>query len=295
MTLQFSLKDKIAFYWNYFISKVFCLWFEVKKPKLKIFLYEMLYSSLKFYDRESLLPSPFGNDTVVTKFGTFRIRPHTADMSNCSPAFERRDVDHLLNLIERLRQQGKRMIFFDIGADIGTFTVTVGNRFRDYGKLRIIAFEPAPSSYTLLKENIALNDLEEKVDLCNFALFNEDNVKLAFRFSPNAPGSSGVEMTSGGGIMQEKVLARTLDAVTGGNLDDCDTLIFKIDVEGFEKEVLKGAAQTLNLGKDVFILVEDFVNPEIIGYLENIGARFICKLTPYNSWWNYCRKRQSLY
>jgi FkbM family methyltransferase len=290
MPFQYPLKNRIAFYWKYFISKVFCIWFEVKKPKVEMFLYEMLYSSAKFLDYSAMLPSPFATDTVITNFGTFRVRPHTVDMTNCSPAFERKDVDYLLNLVDRFRKKENKMIFFDIGADIGTFTVTVGNRFRDYDNLQIMAFEPSPSSFALLKQNVALNCLERKVDARNFALFSEDNRELDYHFNQSAPGSSGVRMSSENGMTQEKVLARTLDAVSGDDADAYDVLIFKIDVEGVEVEVLKGALKTLTSGKDIFLLVEDFVDPEIIQYLENIGARFLCKLTPYNSWWYFCRK-----
>jgi FkbM family methyltransferase len=290
MRFHYPLKTSIAFYCNYFVSKVFCIWFEVKKPKVKMFLYEMLYSSAKFLDYSAMLPSPFGTDTVITKFGTFRIRPHTVDMSNCSPAFERRDVDYLLKLMDGLRKRGEKMLFFDIGADIGTYTVTVGKRFRDYDNLHIMAFEPSPSSFALLKQNVALNGLEGKVDALNIALFSEDNRELDYHFNRSAPGSSGLRTPSENGMTHEKVRARTLDAVSPGNADACDVLILKMDVEGVEKEVLIGAQKMLNSGKDCYLLVEDFVNPEIIRYLEDVGARFICKLTPYNSWWHYRRK-----
>jgi FkbM family methyltransferase len=252
-----------------------------------MFLYEMLYSSAKFLDYSAMLPSPFGTDAVVTKFGTFSIRPHTVDMSNCSPAFERRDVDYLLKLVDRLRRRGKKMIFFDIGADIGTYTITVGNRFRDYDNLHIMAFEPSHASYALLKQNVALNGLGGKVDARNFALFSEDNRELDYHFNQNAPGSSGLRITPGNGITREKVLARTLDAMYPSDTDASDVLILKMDVEGIEREVLIGARKMLHSGKDCYLLVEDFINPEIIRYLEDIGARFVCKLTPYNSWWHY--------
>ncbi|MDA8078246.1 MAG: FkbM family methyltransferase [Nitrospiraceae bacterium] len=288
-SFHFSPKDKIAFYWNYFSSKVIFLWFEVKRPKTTVFLYEIIYSFLKIFNRSSLFPSPFSTSLVVTRFGAFRIRPHTVDMSNCSPAFERKDIDYLLKTMEGLIREGERILFFDIGADIGTFTVTLGNRYRGYENLSIMAFEPALSSYEILKENISLNDLSGKAVLFNFALFSKDNVKLEFQFNSNAPGSSGIKMSMGGDAVNEIVPAKTLDAVVENSLDGYDVLIFKMDVEGAEIEVLKGALKALNSGKKIILLVEDFVNPAIIEYLQGIGADFLCKLTPYNSWWHYRR------
>jgi hypothetical protein len=66
---RFRVIDKVLFYFDYFTRKVFWLWFEVKSPKLRMFLYEMMYSAMKFKDRSSLVPSPFDVDFVETVFG----------------------------------------------------------------------------------------------------------------------------------------------------------------------------------------------------------------------------------
>lgn len=286
MQFRFTLKDKTAFYLRYFISKVFCLWFEVRKPKLRLFLYEIVYSAKKFINYESLYPCPFDTDMVETIFGKFRIRPHTADMSNVSPAFERSDVDYLLRLIKRLRNEKKKILFLDIGSDLGTYAVTIANRFKDYESIKILAFEPAKSSHELLKENIRLNGLSEKVEPYNFALFSEDNKELELEFDESAPGVSTLKASG-----SEKVIARTLDSVIAKDIKNHDAIVLKIDVEGVETEVLRGAERMLGSGMEAYLLVEDFVNPEIVSYLNGIGAEFITKLTPYNSWWHYCHKK----
>jgi FkbM family methyltransferase len=284
MQFRFDVKDRILFYWRYFTLKIFSLWFEVKQPKIKMFLYELLYSLMKFIDHASLFPSPFKIDYVETKFGRFRIRPHTVDMSNVSPAFERQDMDYLLKLVGRLTEQKEKILFLDIGADIGTFSVTVGNRFRDYVPFHILAFEPAESSYSLLQENIRINNLQDKVDAYRFALFSEDNREVDFHFNPGAPGSSGLKLADSP-LPVQKVRTRTLDSVLTDKIPACDVLVLKMDVEGVESEVLRGGDTILHAGKDVYLLVEDFINPSVIDYLETKKAVFLCKLTPYNSWW----------
>ncbi len=45
MSFRYPLKEKIVFYGKYFLQKVFRLWFEVERPRLKMFIYEMLYSA----------------------------------------------------------------------------------------------------------------------------------------------------------------------------------------------------------------------------------------------------------
>jgi FkbM family methyltransferase len=284
---RYRLKDKIAFYLEYFVFKVFLIWFEVKKPKLKMFFYELLYSAKKFFDYASLLPSPFRDDIIKTRFGIFKIRPNTVDMSNVSPAFERRDVNYLLGLIRKLKNDGKKILFVDVGADIGTFTITIGNAFRDYDKLSILAFEPAKSSYALLEENIKINNLHDKVKIYKFALFNQDNREIEFHFNPEAPGSSGLKRSYSAAGSQ-KVITKTLDSVLSDKVNAYDCLICKIDVEGVETEVVQGGENTLHSVKDIYLLVEDFINPSIINYLETRNIGFLCKLTPYNSWWHKC-------
>ena len=210
--------------------KVFHLWFEVKRPRLRTFIYEMIYSAAKLIDRSWCLPCPFKTDFIETRFGKFKVRPFTTDMASASPAFERRDMDYLLRLGERLRKQGSKILFLDIGADIGTFTITVGNRFRNYESMCIMAFEPAGSSYKLLKENIEQNGLAGKVEAFDFALYNENGVEVGFQFNVKVPGRSGLRLEHVEGLRLEKVMARTLDSVLFEKAKDFDVLIFKIGV-----------------------------------------------------------------
>jgi len=191
-------------------------------------------------------------------------------------------------VLSELKEKNRKILFLDIGADIGTFAITVGNQFKDYKNLHIIAFEPSMSSYPLLTENVNLNKLCDKVSLYNCALFSEDEKELEFQFNTRAPGSSGLKLfRSDMRNYIEKVTTRTLDSVIGDKINDYDVIVFKIDVEGAESEVIKGAEKILTSAKDIYLLVEDFVNPEIINCLGKNGAKFICKLTPYNSWWYY--------
>ena len=285
MKFRYATKDRIIFYAGYFFYKVFLNWFEVRRPRLKMFVYELMYSARKVFDYGALLPSPFNDDTVVTRFGTFRIRPRTVDMSNVSPAFERRDVNYMLRLLGALRAENRRVMFLDIGADIGTFAVTVGNSLKGYAGLRVHAFEQSPNSFKILAENIRINGLEGTSVLHNFALFSRDGVVMEFQFNPVAPGSSGLTL-QGADADKTKVLARTLDAVLGSEASSFDAIVFKIDVEGVEADVLDGARGILASGRDIYLMIEDFIEPSIVRYLEARGARFLCKLTPYNSWWH---------
>ena len=61
---NFSFQQKLIFYSGYVIYKTFFIWFEVKKPKLKMFVYEMIYSAMKLVDYSSQIPPPFRIDYI---------------------------------------------------------------------------------------------------------------------------------------------------------------------------------------------------------------------------------------
>jgi len=281
---EFPLREKVLFYLDYAARKTITNWFEVRKPRLKLFVYEVLYSGAKLLDRQLVIKSPFRTAYAETRFGRFSIRPGTADMSMVSPAFERRDLNFLLKTMKHLRGKNKRILFLDIGADLGTFTVSVGNAFKKDKGVLLAAFEPAGPSFSLLEENVSLNSLREKTALFNIALWSEDDKELDFGFNPEAPGSSGLK-TKGPSFKVAKIKTKTLDSILGEMAADFEALVIKMDIEGAEIEVLKGAERTLKKGKEIYLLAEDFIRPEVVGYLQGIGAEFIRKLTPYNSFW----------
>jgi FkbM family methyltransferase len=285
MRHKYPLKEKIFFYWSYFSSKVFGLWFEVERPRFLLFVYEMLYSSKKIINGESLMPSPFNVDFVVTKYGKYHIRPGTTDLSVVSPAFERRDMQYLSDLTLRLRSEGKSVLCLDIGANIGVFSLLLGNMHKDDSLLRIVAFEPGDSNYRLLQRNIRENNLGESIESFKIALHSEDHKDMYLLSDPKVPGSSYLKSDQKLCATHQKIDAMTLDTMLGNRIDTYDSLIFKMDVEGAEADVLQGAKKILNSGKEIWLLVEDFVNPRIVDYLEGLGAEFLTKLTPYNSWW----------
>ena len=77
-----------------------------------------------------------------------------------------------------------------------------------------------------------------------------------------------------------KIDASRLYSVLKDRIPPFGAIVLKMDVEGAEEEILKGAQALIGSGKDIYILVEDFIRPRIVEYLEQTGARFLTKLTP---------------
>src|ERR671914_1647967 len=148
-------------------------------------------------------------------------------------------------------------IVVDIGAHIGLYTIISSKRVGTKGK--VVAIEAHPGNFEMLNSNIKLNQLTNVIPL-NYAVHSkETKVKL---YLPS--GESG--FTKYNTIMpnwintQEKfveVNANTLDYLLQLNqIRQEEVNWIKIDVEGAEFEVLKGATNVLSKSKDIAILME---------------------------------------
>ena len=146
-------------------------------------------------------------------------------------------------------------IVIDIGAHIGLYTIISSKRVGAQGK--VVAIEADPENFEMLNSNIKLNQLTNVIPL-NYAVYSkETKIKL---YLPS--GESG--FTKYNTIMpnwintQEKfveVNANTLDYILQSKGITYVNWI-KIDVEGAEFEVLKGASNVLSKSKDIALLIE---------------------------------------
>jgi FkbM family methyltransferase len=163
---------------------------------------------------------------------------------------------HEDDIIKRFTPK-KGDIVIDIGAHIGLYTIISSKRVGANGK--VVAIEADPSNFEMLNSNIKLNQLTNVTPL-NYAVYSkESKVKL---YLPS--GESG--FTKYNTIMpnwintQEKfveVNANTLDYLLQLNeIRQEEVNWIKIDVEGAEFEVLKGASNVLSKSKDIAILME---------------------------------------
>lgn len=124
------------------------------------------------------------------------------------------------------RKLEKGDLFLDVGANIGAYSVLCGCLGAE-----VIAFEPAPDTARLLRENVALNGLE--VEVWEAAAGREEGTT---RFTA---GLDCVNRVDPDGETTVRVLR--LDSVVG------DRLVggVKVDVEGLELEVLVGLTTAL--------------------------------------------------
>ena len=124
-------------------------------------------------------------------------------------------------------------LFLDVGANIGSYTVLAG---RGVG-CNCIAVEPVPSTFQRLMDNLLINRLDKSVEAHCAAL---GATKGTLRFSTDLDTMNHVVDAQYAGTQQE-VPVMPLDELVG----ERDPVAMKIDVEGFERQVLLGAPALL--------------------------------------------------
>ena len=145
------------------------------------------------------------------------------------------ELNHYLDFISA-RVKGKTACFFDIGANIGTQTVYAAKSGLFSS---VFAIEAVPYIYELLSANVALNDCKDNTTCFNKAL-GAENCQQTFLFNRINPGGS--RRDDGSADCEEVLLdvVKTSDFVK--NLLDSggepDILVFWIDVEGMEEEIV---------------------------------------------------------
>lgn len=130
-------------------------------------------------------------------------------------------------------------VVVDVGAHIGTFSLLASLE----GSSMILAFEPEPKNFELLKENLAINRLSEKVLAFKQAVWSRNEKRILFTskgsafhsFYPEKNGIGGTEPT-------DCVDINTI-------LDPLDyPVLLKIDAEGSEYEIIPHIS-SINIGK----------------------------------------------
>lgn len=291
---KYHIIDKIVFYSCYIFYK-FLVLFETKKPKVKLFLLDIFYSLINLIyllNKSDNLMKNFYRisniDYVETIFGKFFIRKNTIDPIIVSPSFERRDVNFLTKKISEEILDKKKILFLDIGADFGYYSILLSNIFKNNSLLKICSFEPASKNRSLFEKNIKLNNCKN-IEVFPFAIYKENDLNISIKIEEEATGSNSILLDVQNNDV-EVVKTRTIDDVLIDEINNFDIIFMKIDIEGFETEALIGAKKLLKSNKKIYLMVEDFVDNRIIDFLENTSAAFVGKFNNYNSWWKFQKR-----
>lgn len=138
-------------------------------------------------------------------------------------------------------------LFADIGANAGSYTVLASG----YSGAKTIAFEPVPSTFVWLQKNVELNKLSDYVRTYNIGLSSK---RGRISFTSNFGTVNHVVAENELQISDVVTVdVYTLDEIVSGQKLP---VLIKIDVEGFETEVLAGMQKTLRSEEVKAIIIE---------------------------------------
>lgn len=222
---------------------------------IKRCLFEFFYSHPLIYYLDDLIVK-FGKRYVVKKVLGSRMVLDLLDKGACRDLYhygirERKAIDIYKNFLT------KKDNILDIGANIGIYALLASKITNG----KIYAIEPDPRSFKLLKENIKINNLEERIKAYNIAMGNERG-KLKFYQSESFNWSS-VARENEKGIWVE---VTTIDDFVSNREISC----LRFDIEGYEYSLLKGAKKTLQKKLKIFMEVHPSLIKEYGGNVLNM-------------------------
>lgn len=210
--------------------------------------------------------------------------------------------------IHSLLKEGQ--VYYDVGANIGAYSL-VASKFL-HGKIKVYAFEPGFMNFVQLCKNILANNCQESVVPLQIAFSDRSTIDMLHYNN----------LTAGGAL---HVLGQPVDykndvftpvfkqAVLAYRLDDFIKYFhlpvpnhLKIDVDGNEFKILRGAEETLNNPSLESLLVEvdecDEEPRQMIEFLHQKGLQLRSKhkfvwggdVGPYSKEFNYIFQRSKV-
>jgi FkbM family methyltransferase len=136
----------------------------------------------------------------------------------------------------------------DIGANIGYYSVLFAKLVGPSGK--VIAAEPDPDNFKLLKKNSSLCENANTISLHQTAFGNEEKVTALFKSKDN----HGMHRLYSSICCSEE--SSSVSVVLGDSLNIVDIDFLKIDIEGYELPALSGLKKTIENSPKIKILTE---------------------------------------
>jgi FkbM family methyltransferase len=176
----------------------------------------------------------------------------------------------------------KEGVFIDIGANIGQTSLNLSKKLGTIPHT-ILAFEPFPSTFNKLETNISLNSFLS-IKILNVALGNE---KKTIEMEMSCPtNSGGYKITPKNSQIKDDLVHVFQEKLDDYYNPNAPIQFIKIDVEGYEMEVLKGAEQTIKKYTPIMVVELNDVNLknqhssaiEVLHFIKDLGYNEIFNL-----------------
>jgi len=241
-------------------------WYFYEYIKHRDFL--SLYASANYV----LFRKSHANDRIIqTSVGKFFCRKNTNDFQFANFRYEWGVKKFILNHIHEYS------IFIDGGSCVGIYPILLSKY-----NIQSIAFEPVATNYEVLVKNLQLNNLTNDIKAFHIGL-GDENKLVRFRLNPVNTGASHIDRENNSDSLSTEL--RMFDSYLQElNVGKEEHILFKLDVEGMEIEVLKGAAKFIAQYPNItFILEEKFSGKDHIkSVLNELGSFEYGTIDQYN-------------
>jgi len=219
------------------------------------------YFRKKHNIKPSWSPYTFANedflldDRTTTSFGCFRENEQLDDPST------------MLEIKEITKNFKETDTTIDVGANTGLMSLVVQ-------KGKVLAFEPTPETFDILKNNAVINEWK-KIEPVNVAVYDKQIPYIVnYATLKGVPwmGMNKIEENKDG--KKQTIMLDDISKIK-------DVKLIKVDTETCDLEVLKGASKILD--RDSPILITEHIKDE--EYLRDKGYKFIKKIGAINSLW----------
>ncbi|MDQ3193231.1 MAG: FkbM family methyltransferase [Bacteroidota bacterium] len=168
--------------------------------------------------------------------------------------------------------------FLDIGANIGFFSLLASKKVQNHGK--VFSFEPVPSTFKKLKENIEINKCKNITVFNNALSDNKETLAMQVSIDGFDAWNSFGKPSGGNKFSEIQFQTDTIDNLISTKLFSDKIDLIKIDVEGWELFVLKGAEKILLSDYGTVFMIEfndenfkgaGYIGNDIFDFLESYG------------------------
>lgn len=165
--------------------------------------------------------------------------------------WEAEQIDFITSLAHRISNNNP-FYFLDVGSYFGYYSLIFNKRFPE---CRIFTFEANPMTYIQLKANLLCNNVHDRVTALNAVVCSSSGKTSVSNHENLLENRGGWSVNSGDGTTSTMVDNIVIDEYFS-DLNN-QFIVLKIDVEGYEAEVIPGLVKLLGRNK-VLIQVECF-------------------------------------
>lgn len=156
--------------------------------------------------------------------------------------------------VEWVENLPENSIFFDIGANTGSYSLIAGSQNKFGKNMYVYSFEPHFANFERLVKNIRINKLEEFVIPVNMAISNKSQSGKLYhwnQYQNGEAGSSGHQLNRNIDYAGNEFEPEAMQSILSMSLDDFCRVYniyptdIKIDVDGIEELIIRGMSNLI--------------------------------------------------